>query len=238
MSRPFRFKQFSITQDHAPMKVGTDGVLLGAWAGTDSPKRILDVGTGTGLIALMLAQRFPEAEIAAIEPNKDAAKDAVANFSNSPFTERLRLVSVQVQSYTPENKFDLIVSNPPYFTSSLLSPEAGRTEARHIVSLNPSELAKASEFLNENGRLSVIYPIETYQTFRTEMKGLGFFELRKLEVKPTPDKLHHRIMGEFGRRKQPCKLNELVIEKYGRHRYSEEYVALTKDFYLFENLNH
>jgi len=233
MSRPFRFKQFIIQQKNAPMKVGTDGVLLGAWAGKGSPKRILDIGTGTGLIALMLAQRFPKSRITAIEPNELAIKDAMANFENSSFAERLTLHQTSLGEYLPEEKFDLIVSNPPFFNNSLISRDEGRTQARHTYSLSPKELSKASKLLSKDGKLAVIYPLDSYAVFKASMENVGFFEERKVAIKPTADKGVHRMLGEFSSRSVQGVSSELTIEKYGRHRYSEEYIELTKDFYLF-----
>ncbi|MGB6035179.1 MAG: methyltransferase [Cryomorphaceae bacterium] len=235
MSRPFRFKQFTVEQERCPMKVGTDGVLLGAWAGRGSPKQILDIGTGTGLIALMLAQRFPEAMITAIEPNKDALSDASFNFEKSPFAERLNLQKTNLQEFETEIRFDLIVSNPPFFANSLVSENQGRTEARHTHSLSPDDLAKATTLLAENGKTAVIYPTETYGAFKTAMSKIGFCEEKRMVVKPTAAKPSHRILGEFGKNNEPTEPTELVIEKYGRHQYSEEYIELTHDFYLFGN---
>jgi len=233
VSRPFRFKQFTIEQGRAPMKVGTDGVLLGAWAGTTAPEKILDIGTGTGLIALMLAQRFPEASITAIEPNEDALSDARLNFENSPFSERLNLIHSNLEHFRTEIEFDLIVSNPPFFTNSLISENKGRTEARHNLSLSSEALAKATELLSEDGKMSVIYPTETYQSFNQSMQSIGFKVERKTEVKPTQEKGFHRVLAEFGRDANQRDEAELVIEKYGRHQYSEEYIQLTENFYLF-----
>ena len=234
MSRPFRFKQFLIEQDRAPMKVGTDGVLLGAWAGEGSPKRILDIGTGTGLIAMMLAQRFPESTITAIEPNELAVADASANFKNSAFAERLVLQQTSLDEFSAEEKFDLIVSNPPYFSKSLVSQDEGRTQARHSYSLSPKELSRSSKMLSEEGRIVVIYPPDSYNNFKMEMKNMDFSESRILRVKPMLEKDFHRIIGEFSKESTLQKSSEITIEKYGRHHYSEEYIELTKDFYLFE----
>ena len=220
------------------MKVGTDGVLLGAWAGTDTPKEILDIGTGTGLLAMMLAQRFPNARVTAIEPNSHAISDAEFNFENSPFAERLKLIKTNLQDYKTDRRFDLIISNPPFFANSLVSGNSGRTEARHIHSLRPEDLAEATALLSENGKMSVIYPTETYGAFKTAMAKFGFFEERRTEVKPNLEKALHRVLGEFKKAAQLLDQGELVIEKYGRHQYSEEYIRLTQDFYLFgENDN-
>jgi tRNA1Val (adenine37-N6)-methyltransferase len=215
------------------MKVGTDGVLLGAWAGRGAPKNILDIGAGTGLIALMLAQRFPEASVTAIEPNSDALSDAQFNFKNSPFAERLKLFKTNIQDFETDERFDLIVSNPPFFRNSLPTENTGRTEARHTYSLAPDELAKATSLLTEKGNFSVIYPTETYHVFKTAMTQIKFFEERITEVKPTATKSFHRVLGEFGKNTPKIQQEELIIEKYGRHQYSEEYIKLTREFYLF-----
>ncbi|MCH2215180.1 MAG: methyltransferase [Flavobacteriales bacterium] len=214
------------------MKVGTDGALLGAWAGKGSPKKILDIGTGTGLIALMLAQRFTESKIIAIEPNEHAIKDASVNFERSPFAGRLELQQTSLDNFLVEEKFDLIVSNPPFFSKSLVSQDEGRNQARHTFSLSPVELSKSSRMLTKEGRLAVIYPLDSYAVFKEKMYTLDFFEERRLSVKPTPDKPFHRILGEFSRESIQQDTFELTIEKYGRHKYSEEYIELTKDFYL------
>ena len=139
----FRFKQFAVRQDRCPMKVGTDGVLLGAWAEVrPGDRRMLDVGTGTGLIALMLAQRSA-AWITAVDIDVECATQAAENFAASPWADRLDAVSVAVQRYDPVEKFDLIVSNPPYYVDSLLSPDEGRNTARHAAGLPFGELAAA-----------------------------------------------------------------------------------------------
>ena len=129
----FRFKQFAVEQDDVAMKVGTDGVLLGAWADCNGAKRILDIGTGTGVIALMLAQRNAEAEVQAVEIDETATRRARSNFDLSPWAERLTVENCAVQEFAPAEKFDLIVSNPPYFVDSLLPPDAKRSTARHTT---------------------------------------------------------------------------------------------------------
>ena len=137
----FRFKQFAVRQDRCPMKVGTDGVLLGAWAEVrPGDRRMLDVGTGTGLIALMLAQRSA-ARITAVDVDAECATQAAENFAASPWADRLDAVAVAVQRYDPVERFDLIVSNPPYYVDSLLSPDEGRNTARHAAGLPFGELA-------------------------------------------------------------------------------------------------
>lgn len=152
----FRFKQFAVRQDRCPMKVGTDGVLLGAWAEVrPGDRRMLDVGTGTGLIALMLAQRSA-AWITAVDIDVECATQAAENFAASPWADRLDAVSVAVQRYDPVEKFDLIVSNPPYYVDSLLSPDEGRNTARHAAGLPFGELAAAVvRLLSPGGRFAL-----------------------------------------------------------------------------------
>lgn len=155
----FRFKQFAVRQDRCPMKVGTDGVLLGAWAEVrPGDRRMLDVGTGTGLIALMLAQRSA-AWITAVDIDVECATQAAENFAASPWADRLDAVSVAVQRYDPVEKFDLIVSNPPYYVDSLLSPDEGRNTARHAAGLPFGELAAAVvRLLSPGGRFALVLP--------------------------------------------------------------------------------
>ena len=166
----FRFKQFAVRQDRCPMKVGTDGVLLGAWAEVrPGDRRMLDVGTGTGLIALMLAQRSA-AWITAVDIDVECATQAAENFAASPWADRLDAVSVAVQRYDPVEKFDLIVSNPPYYVDSLLSPDEGRNTARHAAGLPFGELAAAVvRLLSPGGRFALVLPPVEMQRFRSAL---------------------------------------------------------------------
>ena len=164
----FRFKQFAVEQEDVAMKVGTDGVLLGAWADCDGANRILDIGTGTGVIALQMAQRNTEAQIYAVEIDETATKRARANFDASPWAERLGVEQTAVQEYSPLEKFDLIVSNPPYFVDSLLPPDAKRSTARHTHDLTFEELDKAvTRLLADNGKFALILPIAEFEKYLT-----------------------------------------------------------------------
>jgi len=214
------------------MKVGTDGVLLGAWAGRGNPKRILDIGTGTGLIALQLAQRFVNARVVAIEPNASAFKDAQHNFEISPFASGLTLDMKSLADFRVAENFDLIVCNPPFYVDALDSPDSGRAQARSSIHLEVDELVGAIRLLNDRGAFAVIYPPEAFRKFEWHMNSIGFNAGRILKVKPTPEKEVHRILGEFSRESKVAEEEVLIIEKYGRHGYGEEYIELTKNFYL------
>ena len=218
----FRFKQFAVRQDRCPMKVGTDGVLLGAWAEVrPGDRRMLDVGTGTGLIALMLAQRSA-ARITAVDVDAECATQAAENFAASPWADRLDAVAVAVQRYDPVERFDLIVSNPPYYVDSLLSPDEGRNTARHAAGLPFGELAAA---------VVVLPPVEM-QRFRSAALG-RLYPVRWTEVYSTPRRGVRRILAEFCTTPvPPPEPSRLVIELGGSDSYTEDYRRLTGDFYL------
>jgi tRNA1Val (adenine37-N6)-methyltransferase len=230
----FKFKQFTIEQENAPFKVGTDGVLIGAWANVQDCKQILDVGTGTGLIALMCAQRS-QAKVVGIEPNAQASRNAKQNIDNSPFQNSVQIVETSIQKFGEGNKekFDLIVSNPPFFENSLRNEESGKAQARHAISLHYSELiAIVAQLLTVKGRLSLILPFSQKEECFRKAAVEGFFLNRACTVFPIPGKDAIRIMLEFGREKCTTQYSELVLEVGGRHQYSNEYKALTRDFYL------
>ena len=227
----FRFKQFAVEQEDVAMKVGTDGVLLGAWAACDGAKCILDIGTGTGVIALQMAQRNAEAAICAVEIDATAAKRARSNFDMSPWAERLEVACCAVQEYAVSEKFDLIISNPPYFIDSLLPPDAKRTTARHTQDLSFEELDKAvSRLLAENGTFALILPPAEFERY------LAISQLhlvRRCDVCSVEGGAVKRVMGEFA--KAECGglvVENLTVEQAKRGDYTDEYRALTKDFYL------
>lgn len=234
MSAPFRFKHFTVRQDNAPMKVGTDGVLLGSWA--CGGEKILDIGTGTGLIALMMAQRYKNAQVTGIDINNDAIRDALENVANSPFAERVAIERCALQEFD-DYGFDTVVCNPPFFVRSLQCPDGGRTEARHAETLNICELMKNSyDILNEGGRLSVILPYEQEKTLIDQGREAGFAVSRLMRVRPTENAPYKRVMVELvkGKNTKPITEQEMFIEK-ARHVYSDAYHNLTKDFYLDKN---
>lgn len=230
----FRFKAFSIRQDQTPMKVGTDGVLLGAWVALNgTERRILDVGTGTGLIALMLAQRAPYASIVGVDVVD--VGEARENADASPWAERLHFVQQAVQTFAAE-PFDLIVSNPPFFVESLLCPDAGRTQARHTVELPFDALRDAVvRLLAEQGRFAVVLPTVEAERFIALCEGV-LQVVRRTEVRTTPRHAPKRVLLEFQRADavgvEPCRHAELMIGTGEHETYTEEYRRLTGDFYL------
>ena len=232
----FKFKQFTVFHDRCAMKVGTDGVLLGAWADFIDCQSIVDVGTGSGLIALMAAQRNSLAKITAIEMDADAALQARENVDNSRFKERIEVLPVSFRDFFPTvtGKFDSIVSNPPFFVNSLPSPDLKRTGARHMDSLTPAELFKMSrKLLNDTGTLSLIYPFSERDNIMTVSEKENFHLSRETVVLPTRSASPKRILLEFTTRSETeTDRNELVIEEK-RHVYTPEFIHLVQDFYLY-----
>lgn len=230
----FRFKEFTVLQQKSAMKVGTDGVLLGSWAGEGLPvRRALDVGTGTGLIALMLAQRFPEASVDAVELDPLAAGEAGENFRNSPWSQRLKLYTMDFRDFMPEAPaiYDLIVSNPPYFRNSLRAVNELRTLARHSVHLDSTGLIRQSvSILAPEGRLCLIVPPGGKEMDAAGSSGL--YARKVMGIRTSPGKEVKRYLLEFSRQPGGREEDELSIEEGVRHRYSEAYRRLTADFYL------
>ena len=230
----FQFRQFVVHQQRCAMKVGTDGTLLGAWAAAPSGQcRILDIGTGTGLIALMMAQRYPEAEVTGIDIDEDAVTQAVENVSLSPFSERVRIYRQDIVNFTDIIGFDAIVSNPPYFVDSLACPDDQRTIARHAVSLTYEQLMhQAYHLLKDEGRFSVVVPSDCRAKIEAAACLEGFFTTRVCLIKTTPRKQPKRQLIEF--QKHPVSeldISEGVIEVSPNVR-SEWYQQLTKEFYI------
>lgn len=232
----FQFKQFIIHQDKAAMKVGTDGVLLGAWASVDKCSRILDAGTGTGLIAIMLAQRTENTLIEAIDVDKNAIIQAQENIALSPWSDRIKVIKSAIQDFNTEDQkvFDHVISNPPFFANSYKNKDISKAIARHTDTLSYSELIVAANRLtSEKGRLSVIIPFDTEADFCYVARQEGFFLKRILRIRPIPKRSYIRVLIELS--KEPADsidVNEMIIEDKGRHGYSDRYIDLTKDFYV------
>lgn len=231
----FTFKQFHITHSRCAMKVGTDGTLLGAWATLPHcATHILDIGTGTGLIAIMAAQRHPEALIDAIDIDADCIAQAKDNVADCPWAERIMLHHSSLQAYNAEHIYDVILSNPPYFVDSLLSPDKKRSTARHTATLSFEQLCDGViRLLSPEGRFCVILPPAETSLFCSSARG-KLFLTRQTEVWSTPTSGVKRILSEFALQPptEPTKANKLIIEDNGPMGYSDQYKELTKDFYL------
>ncbi|MCC8147221.1 MAG: methyltransferase [Bacteroidales bacterium] len=227
----FSFKQFTVHHDLCAMKVGTDGVLLGAWADCSGAARILDVGTGSGLIALMLAQRS-QAQIDAIDIDFNAYTQAGINFRNSKFKDQMSAWHSDFLVYHKTYKYDLIVSNPPYFLDSLPSPDKSRTTARHSKSLDfDSLITTAKDLLSDTGKISLILPAQSFSFIQQIAEKNHLFLIRKTNVIPLEARPPKRVLIEYSKEDSVRQEDELVIE-ISRHNYSTAYRELTKDFYL------
>lgn len=232
---PFRFKQFDIHQDRCAMKVGTDGVLLGAWVSLEHrPHAILDIGAGTGLIALMLAQRSDAMLIDALEVDDDAFEQCVQNFEASHWNDRLFCYHAGWDEFVDEmdDTYDLIVSNPPFYTADYRAEADSRAMARSNFSLPFEELlAGVPKFLNPGGVFAMVAPYAEEDHVITLARQVGLFPKRLTRVKGHAEAPFKRTLFEFSLEEFEPETGALVIEKE-RHVYTEDYIALTKDFYL------
>ena len=212
------------------MKVGTDGLLLGAWA--QGGKSVLDIGTGTGLIALMMAQRFPDAHVDAIDIDVDAASQAEDNARRSPFADRVAVRCVSLQEYVAEREYDSIVCNPPFFTQSLQSPDSKRTLARHSIALPFDDLFRhARRLMSEDGVLSIVVPSDALSQIETAAVMNNLFLVRRCLVRTTRKKPARRLLLSFSQKPSPFHDEEGVIQE-AVNEPSEWYRNLTCDFLL------
>jgi tRNA1Val (adenine37-N6)-methyltransferase len=233
----FHFKQFSILQDKTAMKIGTDGILLGAWADCGDANSILDIGAGTGILAIMMAQKS-NAEIYAVEIDEDSYNQAYVNVNNCKWKDRIHLFHSSFQDFIANSKikFDFIISNPPYFINSLKTNSKSRNLARHNDLLSFHDLISGVNLLlSKNGRFSLILPIECSEQFLLLSKQNHLFCHRKTLVKPNLFKEAKRVLLELGRNQVETKINTLTIETDKRHHYTNDYKKLTEDFYLYFN---
>lgn len=218
----FQFRQFTIEQQHCAMKVGTDGVLLGAWACGGSC--MLDVGTGTGIIALMLAQRYPDARVTAVDMDEGAVRQATENVVRSPFSRQVTVLHETLQQH--QGLYDAIVCNPPFFMDSLQAPDRQRAMARHATTLTYADLMRhACRLLSDDGELSVIVPFDYRKRMEDEATFVGFFPSRVCAVCTVPGKPPRRYLLSF--RKHPCPRHTDTITLGDAH-----YHQLTGSFYL------
>ncbi len=233
--RLFKFKQFQVSHSRSAMKVGTDAVLLGAWCYTHGANRVLDVGTGCGVIALMVAQRNASAQIEAIDIAPSAIEEASQNFQSSPWSDRLSARLVDFRKFVEEDsdrKFDLIVSNPPYFSNGELPNGEDRVMARHSIELTfHSLLSGAASLLAPEGRLAIVTPADCQEEVNSCAAFAGLHLVRMLRVVPTEGADVKRLLWEFKLSSQPLQEQSLVIEK-GPLDYTDEYRNLCRDFYL------
>jgi len=218
------------------MKIGTDGVLLGAWTPiTNKPFSVLDIGAGTGILALMLAQRCAAEQIDAIEIDEDAFEQCVENFENSPWADRLYCYHAGLDEFMeePEDEYDLIISNPPFYSEDFKTENEQRDLARFQDALPFEDLTEAvSMLLSENGVFTVIIPFTEEKRFIAIAKENNLFPLKITRVKGTPSADSKRSLLAFSfTEKKTIPIDELIIET-ARHQYTPEYIALTKDFYL------
>lgn len=238
MSKPFQFKEFAIHQDKTAMKVGTDGVLLGAWCAVDDyPDAILDIGSGTGVIALMLAQRSDAMTIDAVEVDENAYEQTVANFEASDWGDRLYCYNATFQEFADEiaeedETYDLIVSNPPFYTDDFETENEARNKARFASSLSFEDLILGVvKILSANGKFNIILPFKEEENFISLASKKGLFLNKVCHVQGNPTSAIKRSLLAFSFHQSEIKKEHLIIE-IERHQYTEEYMNLTKDFYL------
>lgn len=232
----FTFKQFFVAHDRCAMKVGTDGILLGAWAPIARVKRILDIGTGSGLLALMLAQRTEQnVTIDAVELDVEASAQAAENIAESPWADRIQIHTADVQQWlTAENsRYDLIISNPPYYEQGVECATPQREQARYTTTLDHSALLNcAAEAITEEGFFCVVLPEDIGNAFTERALSMGWHLRLRTDVAETESRLPHRVLLAFSPRAGECFTDRLTI-RGPEQQYSEGYTALTQAFYLF-----
>ena len=234
MNKPFSFKQFEVHQDRCAMKIGTDGVLLGCWAPVDNVYSVLDIGAGTGVISLIIAQRSTAETIDAVEIDEDAYEQTVENFERSPWGDRLFCYHASFQEFFTEidDKYDLIISNPPFYTENYKTDDKKRDLARFEDAL-PFEhlLYGSSKLLSDTGRLVIILPYKSEEEIITVAEQFHLYPQKITRVKGSYDAETKRSLIVLGFGRKEIIYDELVIE-ITRHQYTDEYIKLTKDFYL------
>ena len=232
----FQFKQFAIAQDNCAMKIGLDGVLLGVYASFDSPQQILDIGTGTGLLALMLAQRYPMAKIDAVEIDVEAAAEASQNVKNSIFAAQIRILQADICTYSLNNtpQYDAIVSNPPFFEVGVRPSEANRTAARHTTTLSHTDLlAAVARLLRPKGIFTVILPHSVAVNFILKAANTGLYIVKRTNIRMRPQREPERVILSFQREFSTSVLDELTIYTEKDKNYTPPFKQLTSDFYLY-----
>lgn len=235
MEHSFQFKQFNIRQDKCSMKVGTDGVLLGAWANVKGAQRVLDIGAGTGLIAIMLGQRNPEARIHAVEIDSAAYTQAYENMQNAPWADRLEVYHTSIQDFSERatGTYDLIVSNPPFFSGGTFSFNQDRNSVRHTVKLPHGDMLRSvQKLLSPGGKFSVILPFVEGLRFQELATAYHLYCTRLTEVMPKAHKPVERLLMQFELDQKSLKKDQLLIQHEAHNSWTEAYKQLTRDFYL------
>lgn len=232
MKNIFRFKQFDVDQSDCAMKINTDGVLLGTMAGHESPKQILDIGTGTGVIALMLAQRFPEAQVHAVEIDEQASATAGRNFQNSVFNRQLSVSNVAIEQFSHSEKFDLIITNPPFFVNDYKNAEPKKEMARHASHTFFAELVKkVDELLSENGCFWFVLPIKQAEEVVFRCRESGLFLQKLIKLHSDESKPEFRRIVCLGRQEVGMVEEDFLIYE-SEKKYTKAYEVLLKNFFL------
>lgn len=231
-SKPFRFKQFTIEHDKCAMKVGFDGALLAAWATFNNPINVLDIGAGSGLISLILRQRFQDSNITSIEPNKNAIIQSNINFNNSPFKKEIDLIETKLQDYDTDLKFDLILSNPPFFTEETGGDDEDRNQARQEKYLPINDLlTQVDSLLSNEGKFYLIYPTWEITRVIESASKLNIYISEQTTIYSNKKKPSKRTILEF--QKKPC---SPVLKDFTSGNqdigYSNKYKELMKDLYI------
>lgn len=235
MNKPFQFKKFTINQDKCAMKIGTDSVLLGAWTSVENkPFSVLDIGSGTGILSIMMAQRSHAQNIEAIEIDGNAYEQCAENFENSPWSDRLFCYHASLLEFVEEveDEYDLIICNPPFYSEDYKTENKARDLARFNDAMPFEHLIYAVlNLLTKEGVFSVVIPYKEELKFIELAASKGLFPKRKLHVKGNANSDIKRSLIEFTFAEQHIETSELIIET-ARHQYTEDYINLTKDFYL------
>lgn len=234
----FHFKEFSIHQDRCQMKVNTDGVLLGAWSNTTDKKLILDIGTGTGVIALMMAQKTTNSTIIGVEIDPVACQQASENIENSRFCDRVQCISTSIQEFSniSDLRFDLIITNPPFFSGGTFSSNENRANVRHTIKLSHTDLLMSvKKLLSHDGHFDIILPYIEGLRFIEMAGAYDLYLLNQTNLITRPENGIERLLMRFGKFPQNCEENTLTaqLKHHQVNEYTDEYQALVKPFYTF-----